>query len=527
MRFVRKVVEGTQKSFIYLDIGNMTLPGSGHLSKENIDRLLTFPADTFKLLKQQPVAVQWDVVFGTVHKFLDTLTETEQQKFVILLLVMHQNILQVLGAENTPDTEVVTLETKLSKLLAQFERETKLMPRLVDFAQENIPLQSFSGAGERPQDSPEMTFHRPDVIRLTAVALLCKMMTPIFGVFIYQYKNQIESSHKEMHCVAILKDTLYTSCYDIMEKVNNFISRIIKSAASEIAITHIYNGYTLSTIISTIYSQILTKRLIGVDFYKTSTNLVTYITSCARYAINSQFRANAFKNAVKEIRVSKDYGADYDEGNVSSLEVESVSSVKPADYLILIKAAARELLRSFPAEHELNLDLIKKAQEFYELNHVSLTPANEYLLGIVFGGELCGAKSIACLDGYTLAQLVPLMQAYLYQQGYYSLIPLVSLQQTGMTKSIPPGEDVMLKSMWSSSYEYKNCDSSYTYCVNALRWDTGLKALVDNITSELYKINLAPVFTKLLGWENLNGEAYVGSEKIPKEICALIKQLYP
>ena len=527
MRFERRVDEGTEKPYVYLNIGELKLPGLPDISESNLNRLLSFPTDTFKILGDRNASFNWEIVFGTVHKFLDTMTDEENQKFASLLVIMHVMILQVLGVEHPEDRAIVNLETELSQLLAKFDQEVNLVNRLITFTQDNIPIQSFAGAGERPQDSREMTFYRPDAVELTAVALLCKMMTPIFGLFIYLYNKKIDSSCKEVHCAAILRDILYNRCERLINKVNYFISNIIKKAAKNISITHIYNGYTLATITNTIYSQVLTKRFIGVNFYESSSNLVTYITSCARYAVNTQFGGSAFKRAVEEIRQPDKSTTGSDDGNTSSLEVESRVSTKPADYPILIKAAATELFARFPAENDLDQDVIAEAQSYYEVNHISLSPANEYLLGIVFGSYLCGAKSISGLDGLVLAKLIPILQTLFLQQGYLSLLPLVSLQQTGQVKTILSGVDTRLRSLWNSSFEYKNCDSKYTYCVDKLRWDTGLKNLVENIITENYRINLAPVFYEKLGIDNQNGEIYATSERIPQDICTLISQLYP
>lgn len=526
IRFERKMIEGQKYPCVYLNLHGL---GTGYtdLKPEVQEALLTFPVSTFKLLKDKDSALNWPVIFGTVEIFLDTMTPEERERAAHMYITMHAAILNVLGQKNPPDKDVVDLETKLSQTLAAFDQEVDLINRLIAFTQTHIPIQSFTGVGERPQDSPEMTFYRQEMVELTAVALLCKMMTPVFGLFIDLYGTNIDKSNKEVHCVAILKDILHNRCEKLMNKVTHFISRIIKTAANKISLTHVYNGYTFTTITSTIYSQAFTKRFVGVDFYATSSNLVTYLTSCARYAVSTQLSPSAFTQAVAEIKLPEERSSGDDDGNISGLEVESRVSTKTADYPILVKAAARELLTRFPAEYELDEELIDEAQRWYEVNHISLTPANEYLLGIVFGSHLCGAKSIDALDGLTLSKIMPILQAFLLQQGYFNLVPLVSLQQTGQVKTILNGPDTKLRSLWNSSFEYRNCDAKFNYCVDKLRWDSGLKSLVENITEESYRLNLAPCFWDKLNISNQNGEIYITSENIAKEICSLISQLYP
>lgn len=526
IRFERKEIDGQKYPVVYLNLHGLST-GFPDLKPEVEESLLTFPVSTFKLLKDRDSALNWPVIFGTVEIFLDTLTPAEREKAAHMYVAMHVAIINVLGQKNPPDRDVVRLETNLSQMLATFDQEIDLINRLIAFTQTHIPIQSFAGVGERPQDSPDMTFFRPEMVELTAVALLCKMMTPVFGLFIDLYGANIDKSNKEVHCVAILKDILHNRCEKLMDKVSHFISRIIKTAANKISLTHVYNGYTFTTITSTIYSQAFTKRFVGVDFYASSSNLVTYLTSCARYAVGTQLSPSAFAQAVTEIKPPEERNSGDDDGNISSLEVESRVSTKTADYPILVKAAARELIARFPAENDLDEEMIAEAQAWYEVNHISLTPANEYLLGIAFGSYLCGAKSIDALDGLTLSKIMPILQAFLLQQGYYSLVPLVSLQQTGQVKTILNGPDTKLRSLWNSSFEYRNCDAKFNYCVDKLRWDTGLKTLVENITEESYRLNLAPCLWDKLNLPNQNGEIYTTSEDIAKEICSLISQLYP
>ena len=533
MKFVKRIDEITKKPYVFLDLEGMKLDdASAGIDQKTLDFLCSFHIETYKILKGKESDLNWETVFGTVHAFLGTMTSEEQQKFAAMIIYMHWRILNTLCTDANLDPKeynelAVAVEKDLSQRLATFDAEVNLINRLIAFTQDNIPIQSFAGVGERPQDTPSMTFHRKDVVELTAVALLCKMMTPIFGVFIDLYKKKVDSSYKELHCVAILKGILANRCAALIEKLINFIHGIVKPSLSHIGMTHICNGYTIMLIVDVIYSQMLTKRFIGVNFYETNSNLITYVTSCARSAANTQFGNGAFKRSVTEIDSPDERASDSDDGNMSGLEVESRVSSKPADYPIIIKAAAAELIKRFVPEHDLDEEEILQAQQFYEINHIALTPVNEYLLGILFGSYLCGAKSIDSLDGITLAKIVPIMQTWLLQQGYYELVVVSSIQATGRLKNMLSGNDTQLKSLWNSSFEYKNCANKFTYCVDKLRWDTGLKNLVDNLVAEEYMVNLAPVFWDKLQQANRNGEIYANTNKLPQEICGLILQMYP
>lgn len=517
MRFEKRVSE-VGKAYVYLNLEGLTIPDL----TIDIEPLLSFHIETYAVLKANSNDFEWGVVFATTHEFLKTLTEEEQRKFACMIIYMHYAIMSELGGdENLNGTDMIRLETSLSQLLAQFDAEVNLQNRLIEFTDSNIPIQSFSGVGERAQDTAEMTFYRDDVVRLTAVVLLCKLMTPIFGVFIENCKKRMDNAYKEIHCVAILKDILAARSQPLVDKLSNFITKIIKPMLNRVNLTHVYNGYTFSVITQQIFAAMMTRRFIAVDLFKPNGNLITYVTSCARAAAQTQFSSTGFKTAVAEIISPKDQASD-EEGNVSTLEAESKSSTKTSDFGLIIRAAAKQLRTRFVSEHGLDTEVIDAAIAYYELNHISLTPCNSYLLGTLFDSYLCGAKSVEMLDAPDLNILIPIMQAFFIQQGYFELVHAVSLKPTGTVKSFLTGNDTQLRTTWNTSFEYRNCDSQLPYTVGDLKWDTGLRNIVDNFTTEVLQYNTAPVFWELLKDAPQNGELYVAPDGLARTICALI-----
>lgn len=518
MKFEKRI-DSSGKSYVFLNLEGLELPGVNF----DIEPLLSFKIETYAVLKANAPAFNWEVVFGTTHKFLKTLSKEEQQKFASMIIFMHYRIMQDMNTEQDLDGEVMMkLEKELSHILANFDKEIDLLPRLTAFTEKNIPIHSFKGVGERAQDTEKMTFYRDDVVRLTAVVLLCKLMTPILGIFIESCKKRMDNAHKEIHCVAILKDILEYRDLALTEKLNYFITRIIKPMLKRVKLTHVYNGYTFSVITQQIYAAMLTRRFIAVDLFKPNGNLITYVTSCARAAAQTQFSSTGFKNAVVEIILPKDQSSE--EGNVSNLEAESRSSTKTADFNIIISSAVSQLKGRFVTEHELNMDAIESAEAYYSTNHIFSTPSNNYLLGILFDTYLCGAKSIELLEMKSLNTLIPIMQAYFIQQGYFDLVDIVSARPTGQLKTFLTGGESQLKTTWENSFEYRNCVQKFPYNVNDMKWDSGLKDIVENITTEAYRINTAPSLLALLNEESRNGDIYMAPSGLSKSICAFILQ---
>ena len=519
MRFEKKI-DSIGKSYIHMNLEGIQLPEL----EFDYTPLLDFHVDTYSILKANASEAGWNMVFGDVHKFLDLLSPSECKAYALTLLLMRMDIMESIQTTPQIDGKVLCeLETRLSKMLADLDAHITLVPRLIEFVENNIPIQSFANVGERAQDTVEMTFYRDDVVKLTAQTLLCKMVTPIFGLFIESCKKRMDNSLKEVHCNAILKDVLHNRLHALTEKLYNFINKIIKPMINKVKLTQIYNGYTHTVILQMIVSGANVRRLVTVDLHKPNGNLVTYITSCARAAAQTQFASTGFKNAVVEIIHPKEQASEED-GNVSNLEAESRSSSKTADFTILARAAVVQLEKRFVIEHELNKEAIEAAQAYYLHNHIAPTTANSYLLGIVFGNDLGGARTIELFDALTLNRIVPIMQAYFIQQGYLDLIHLVSAIPTGQTKGFTTGADAQLAATWNNSYEYRNCDSVFDLVCNDLRWDTGLSAIVAGVTSEVMLFNTAPAFWELMELESKNKEPFVTPESLARSICSLILQ---
>lgn len=520
MRFVKQVNE-FDKASVYLDLQGLQIP---NVNTEDIDPLCHFRIDTYMVLKSGASDFSWNAVFGPVHSFLDTLSKSEQADYASMIIGMHYRIIEVLGHQQQIEGVALTnLEAELSMMLAGFDQKIHLFDKLLDFTETHIPIQSFAGVGERAQDSVEMTFYRDDVVKLTAVVVLCKMMTVIFGIFIESCKKRMDNLYKELHCSAILKNILENNCRALVEKLLYFISRISKPMLNRVNLTHLYNGFTFNMIIQHIYAFLLTRRSVAVDLFKPDSNLMKYCTSCIRASATTQFSSNGFKMAVSELETpdSKEHSSE-DDGNISTLETESRSSAKTADYQVLVKSAVVQLINNYPAEYELDPEIIKKAQDFYEFNHVQLTPANSYLMCTLFGDYLGGAHSIEMLDAVSVNKLVPVLQAYLFSHGYPDLVHLVSAVPTDQLKGFLTGSDTQLKATWNSSFEYKNCEEIFPFFVNELKWDTGLKLIMEEYTTKQYLYNTAPCLWEKLGDTVHNNEIFQTPETICRSICSLI-----
>ncbi len=520
IRFEKKINE-VGKAYIHLNIGDAVLPRFTF----DYQQLLDFQVETYQVLKANAAEDSWNIVFDTTHQFFDSRPENERIAFAEMLVLMHYEIAEKLYAVNAEfDNNLIPLENTLAAWLAEFDKETNLIPNLRAWTERNITVQSFAGVGERPQDTDTMTFYRDDVVDLITLVLVCKMMTPIFGIFIKACKDQMDNSLKEIHCLSLMKYLFANRFSSLIDKLKYFISRIMRPILTKVSPTHLFNGYTLAMVGDEIYAGLIVRRYVTVDLFKPNGNIVIYTTSCVRAAAQTQFSPTGYKTATVEMTLPKEQVSMGDEGNVSNLEAESRSSSKTSDFLVLVQAAADKAINTFVSQEDIDPDFLENCYYYYSLNHIDPSPLNMFILGTYFGRDLNGAKSISSLSAVTFMKLCTIFQIHLYKTGYEELATAITL--IGNREARPAtSADSNFRSMWNNSYEYKTCDERFPWYIGEMHWDTRLKEIVENLTTMKYIYNVAPAIDNMLSRESRNGELYIPQVDLTRQICSIIMQL--
>ena len=537
MKFVKSLNE-VGRSYIHIDLEGLELP------KFNFDAkpLLDFTVGTYEVLKANKSEEEWNRVFKIPEEFLKTLTDDERQQVAATYIYCHWIILQAMDKiRPTPENnralaqqidllnaEVFTkLEDELSDAIANLDIAIDLIPKLVSFTNRNVPIQQFEGVGERPQDSADMTFYRNDVVQLTALAIASKMFSPITGIFMVKFRAcGIDNLFKEIHCAVVYKKIIANRFQELSDKLIHYIGRVIKPHIKEPKPTNLYNAFTPDVLQQHIYAQMLTRKLVIVDLYKENTNLVTFLNASAKETASSQQGGGsktsiAYRKDIKEL--SSSAGED---GNGSVLEQESSTSDKTADFDIIVKFVVDDIRKNFASDYELDEDALAAAEAYY-LNTtppMTLNTNNSYLLSIMFGSKLCGAKTVEMLCSQDLCLLVSLMQLYFIKHHLYDLVHVVSAVNTGGRKTALSGQETQLAASWSINYAYANCDKRFPYEINGMTWSTSLQRMITDVTNVVHVYHTAPAIWKLLQQENLNGKEYIAPVTLSESVCNCILQ---
>ena len=197
-----------------------------------------------------------------------------------------------------------------------------------------------------------------------------------------------------------------------------------------------------------------------------------------------------------------------------------------ADFQVMIEFAIEDLHKRFCVEHDLDIDAVNQAITHYSsAKHLVLDITNSYLLSIMFGGDLCGARSVEMLSSKDLAILIAMMQVYLISIGMRDLVHVVSLITKGEPRSDnKTGAEMDLISNWRNSTVANNCDARFPYSVNGIYWWTSLKKLIDTLVTTKYFYNTAPVIWEMLGEPNRNGQMFTAPANLATMICSCILQ---
>lgn len=480
----------------------------------------------FEPMKQLSRKVSWHAIFDPVNGFLSVSDLELQIAYAKIILSMRYIITANLQEDTTalPSSDTLNGTTKrLSELVIAFADQTHVTDKLVNYTA-TLPLQINPKAGERPQDNVKKTFFRKDYEQLLALAILCKMLAPIFNLFFEVCKNRIDPEVVDFHCASIIRPMICKYWSDlenkIFELISDSITRIMENSSCKV-LSNVNGGVTAVTTIQSVYSRILSKRFVVLD--TSSGSIVTYLSSTAAYHADSITKANTKNKSVKEFLPPSDSG-DGDAGNKSNLEVQSRPTIMTADTPIIVKAAMKDLDR-FIVNYELDADAIKASSAFYMDNPVPFNDINTYLITNVLGSYLCGARTVEYLSASDLAEIVPILQCYLIKSGLFDLAHLVSSQIGGAKNQQSLAEHRLLVG-WDGAPMYSKCAKIFNCSVGDISWNTQLFNIVVDITQNKYVYNTAPYIWQMMGSEIANGYVIETKETIIEDICSVLYSIY-
>ena len=515
---------------IQLDISNLDIP-----DKDTYTPMLLFGSTAYTIHRNKDKvtttlnAVQrvtpeqlWDTVFYSVNQFFNAISEDDQIKIAMILMIMHREIDKFI-LEDNPE-RISWFMQELGGYLEQLDKEIDLCPKLEHFADTSIPIGDFSEAGTRAQDSEALTFYRPEVIKLTAIVLLCKMLTPIFGLIMDYLKRVVDTGVKSQHCSHILSKIFFNRYGVLIDKLNNYIVHATETKVQESA-TMVYNGNTINSLCDKIRAGLFIRNFVNVNLFQPNGNLMKFIIVSIKKSADTQLN-NAKKTPVLQ-RIPIDSGSG-DDGNTAQSEIDSITSKKTADVTGIVEIITQDILRKhlMDPNYDIALDEFEACRNFYERNPLRPHAFNKFLNCIFYARDMDGGRGVQLLHASQYTDITTMLQMILFSQGKDEIGHLLTARPGIDVKTMHSAQEDFIRINYRNSYPYKNCKALYEQGplgVGGKDWDKQFQLLVEDLLKTNYYYNTAPFLWDARGVDNLNGQLFVPSTDIIKKICSFIE----
>lgn len=516
MRFVQKT-DNRGNNEVKFDVADLGL------DHENIEIYLTFKIATFTKLTRNKVKANefvtpeeiWNKTFLPVNNFFHQQPIEIQQRIAMTIIEMHSDIIKFMSKNDM--STISKFSQMLGEKVVLLEKETDLCRRLTEFVETSIPIGDCSKVGKRAQDVRELTWLRDDVVNLTTVIVLCKMLTPIFGVFMGHIRTHMDNRLKEIHCAAILNLLFRTKYYTTIMKLRHYIEHFVKNELKEDD-TAVFHGNTDFTLSYYIFDSLISRSFINANLNFPDGNIMTLILATVKHAVETQ-HTNMHKTPY---RIRQPLGDGADENKDAQHEIDSMSSMTTADTVNIVVASIPEVIRAELDLNELDVDDYLEYIAYYEKHPIVPTDFNKQLNCLYFGPKLGGAKSILMLQGISYYQLTALLQMILFSYKHYELGHMVTATPALEAKMVQTRNDDIIKMNYSVSPSYNICRTRYVdspFGANGKVWDEQVNKLVDILMRMNFIYNTAPKFWDDLQLPNFNGSMVQNSKALMDEFC--------
>lgn len=491
---------------------------------DQIEPLMTFHAGTYVKLKESD---GWFMVYGIVNQFMNQMSREHKEALVVILAAMHRDIIKFFGQNDLSKINIFIkgLNDKFNELDMAIDLCTQLRQYIV----ENVAIGLFKGAGERAQDSDDLTFYPDEVVDLTTICVLCKLMSPIFGTIMKNLNKQVDNKFREIHCFYIFTSLLERRYKRLYEKLEHYVTHTTKQTINNPSLTLLLYGFSKTSMSHQMFAELITRQFVNCDLMVKDGNLMTYVIVAVKRSIRTVM-TNIGKNpAYNRIPIENKHDED---GNVAQLEIDSISTRKTTDSLAIIQFATQQAIHQYKNKYSINDEEFNASLAFYKRNPIVPNVINQDLASLFFQKEICGAKSIMMLKANEICQLITLLQLIVasldvnYDELAHALTAVPALDVT-VTNSIMDGR---IKLNAGSSQYYRNCKQKFEASPFAQKgsksWDFYMGNLVDQMVNSSWVYNTSDFVWDFLGQENKNGKIFTPTEKTFTALCSMYLMIW-
>ena len=511
-----------------LNIDDLDVP-----NKENLEHLLLFHVGTYVKLTNIGKIVKpdqphdgplrddnWDMTFANINAFFASLTKDQQTILAQGFIMMHHTVLDFFNTKFNI-LQISSIMREVADQLDAVDREIDLMGNLRKYVDNNMVVGLYAGAGKRAQDSDKLTFQPEQVKDLMSITLLCKMLCPIYGAIISQVEKFVDTRLKETHCVAILTKLFNRRCPELIEKLMHYIGHTVKQHSEE-SPSGLMHGYDDNSLAYHMYGILMVRQFVNVDLRVRDGNLMTYIIVSVKRAINTIRSSVKRQPTYSRKPITQKHEED---GNISQLEIDSLTSKKTLDVGPIINAAIDPAIRSYMATYQIDMESYLESLAFYQKNPITPNPINKDINAMFFSRKLGGGNGLLMLRGPEYTKITCLMQLIIFSLdiNFYELghMMTANLSDTAVDTTINPSTFKVRVGSSQSYRAIKQMFDANPYGIRGKDWDNHVTKVTENITTNKYMFNTSTFLWNWLNEDNLNGKILTPSDLTITAMCSL------
>jgi len=527
-----------------LTVAHIVMSPTPTETEVDLERDLVFFVHTYAKLRRSAGQESWDAFFDLTNKFLAGLPPEVQTRLYQFYEVSKAAIRGV-TADNY-DRVINMIADDLQKTVRQTD-----LPRLtLDFIEsQSLLFPDLSGIGLRPHDRTWLTFHLPEYRILTAISLVCKLMCPVWGDFIFHTSVYIKTSDKEAHCLtmflAVLESPVFSTVHRKLEGyMQNSIASIMKRHQNyrsggdgyDLAFTLAHSGFGPDRFAQQVYGMLCVKKLalydpipeVQFDGKLVARNIMKYVAASIRATINTTVMVLQKESDTMVRRDPRD-STMTDNDSATVLENESHVSRVSADVPIVVEFGVNLTIDRLLSENRFPRQLFEDAMAYYRRSPPQMNAYVKTILSTFIGKELGGASTLRYLTFEPVARLITLIQFYMAKSaGSTQLLHLLSShtpakKRTEMVSIV----DQRICFTFESSVEYRRLLGIYPLSLGPYK--SIKQQVLDNvvfITEYSHVYNTAPAVVQFLDDEIAvtNGTPFVYDDNIVRELCTFLAQ---
>lgn len=402
----------------------------------------------------------------------------------------------------------ITIE-KISNIIYEYFKKIRLIDKLKDYVNRNIKLPNLSSIGKRPQDSKDTTFMEHEYIELSILSMICKLLCPVFGEIIYWFNksSHLDKTVKEIYAVKILQLTLDHYFSTIIDKIQNYITKTLSNIYNDDDINALFKGLDSFKLKIYIYSTILTKKLVNINLFDNTKNIVTYIYSCIIDTCGSQL-----KSLKKGVKVMERFEAsEYTEDDKDLIEHETGKNIQKIGTLIFIRKCIDSVIDQLINMYNIDKSDLQNMIQYYNENTIEVTPFNKFVISMILSKFLKCGSSVRFLNIHQYTYILSIIQLILVdritknnQDKYEELLHILSCKTTNQIKKNKSNIDYELKFGYFNKNDYEKINNILSLVTKKEDSLYIFQEMRDLLITKINIYNTSDIIWKKLNKENMN-----------------------